>query len=208
MSRSAHSIVIGALSAAGLAFGLAFPEPALRLWAKEGPVEQLSHGILLVAGLCWAYAASRVLERPRVIAGLMAALCALLLCEEIDWGSVYGVTYLSDLFVHRVGFRNFHNSFKGATYLLFVLPLVLFFAAPARYLGAVAPTRDQRIAFGLVGLFFGLSLPFAIERYYQEWLETLLYALLLSAGIRTIIGAARGASLSKEPKAPAEPPNT
>jgi hypothetical protein len=73
---------------------------------------------------------------------------------------------------------------RGSSYLLFSLPLVLHFAAPARMHGESAPLRDERAAFfAIAGLFllFNFS-PW--EREAQEGLETVLYALLLLCGLR------------------------
>lgn len=176
-------LAVLAANAGLVALVLAAPEPARRLLAKEGPVEQVSHGVLLLAALAWAWLAARD-RGVRVRALLLAGFLALVLAEELDWGAVYGVPHVGVRIAAALGHRNMHNALAGASYLLFALPLALHFAAPARLHGRLAPLPDERAAFFVIAaLFIAWNLG-AWERQAQELLEACLYALLLACGLR------------------------
>jgi hypothetical protein len=93
---------------------------------------------------------------------MMAAFLALLLAEELDWGAVLGWPALGLRIEAVLGHRNLHNSLRGASYLLFALPLALHFAAPARVHGPLAPLRDERAGFFAIAGLFGLYQPRAV----------------------------------------------
>lgn len=177
--RWPRALLVVVTGAALLAVCLAAPDAAGRWLAKEGPVEHASHLVLLLAALSWLR-----LGLSRGLALAMAAFLLFVLAEEVDWGAVYGLPALGVRIDAAVGHRNLHNAARGASYLLFAVPLALYFAAPARRLGALAPTRDERAAFAIVAaLFIAFNLgPW--ERQAQELLEAVLYALLLAVGLR------------------------
>jgi len=172
------------LVAALLVLVLAAPTLAQRLLAKEGPVEHLSHVVLLAAVLAWSWLAWRARASARLRALLMAGFLAFVFAEEIDWGGVYGLSAIGLRLDAAVGHRNLHNAARGASYLLFALPLLLHFAAPRRMHGALAPVRDERVAFFAVALSFIAWNLGPWERQAQELLEGVLYALLLAVGLR------------------------
>ncbi len=171
--------------AAGLAtLVLAAPASAQRLLAKEGPVEHASHLVLLAAVAAWLWLARRASAGARLRALIMAGFLALVLAEELDWGGVYGWPAIGVRLDAAIGHRNLHNAARGSSYLLFALPLLLHFAAPARLHAGLAPVRDEQAAFLAVALLFiGWNLG-AWEREAQELLEGMLYALLLAVGLR------------------------
>lgn len=165
---------------------LAAPTLARRLLAKEGPVELVSHVILLAAVLAWLALVRRTRGRDRLRAALMAGFLALVLAEELDWGGVLGLPAIGLRLDAAVGHRNLHNATHGASYLLFALPLLLHFAAPARMHGGLAPVADERAAFFAVALAFIAWNLGPWESHAQELLEGVLYALLLAVGVRLV----------------------
>lgn len=78
----------------------------LRAW-REGPIEQVSHAVLLVALIAWLWAVRRRTGTARWIAVVVSLYTLFLLLEEIDWGLVYGV----DIGFNRlVGLPSLHQS--------------------------------------------------------------------------------------------------
>ncbi|MDC0715565.1 hypothetical protein [Nannocystis bainbridge] len=183
---------ITALTIAAVAVTAALTSPAwtAALLAKEGPAEHASHAVLAAAVVAWALAGRRADRRAVALA--MAGFLALVLVEEVDWGSVYGWTTIGERMAGAFGHRNMHNAARGSSYLLFALPLIGYFAAPRRWLGGLAPSRDERWAFvAIAGLFVAGNMSAAWERAAQELLELLLYALLLAIGLRVGRGSGR-----------------
>lgn len=186
--------VLLACAAAGV-LALLDPAAAAALLAKEGPAEHASHAVLLAAALAWAGAAARARGRARAVAAALAAFLALVLAEELDWGAVYGAPALGLRVAAVFGHRNMHNAARGASYLLFALPLALYYLAPGTgaWRDRLAPTRDERLAFAAIGgLFLAGNQVAAAERAAQELLELLLYALLLASGLRARAAWPRG----------------
>ncbi|PCC67680.1 hypothetical protein SAMN02745121_02316 [Nannocystis exedens] len=184
---------ITALSIAAVAVVAARTSPAItaELLAKEGPAEHASHAVLAAAVVAWALA-GRAVDRPAV-ALAMAGFLALVLVEEVDWGSVYGWSAVGERVAAVFGHRNMHNAARGSSYLLFALPLAGYYLAPGtgRRLGRARPIADERWAFAVIaGLFVAGNMSPAWERAAQELLELLLYALLLATGVR--VGRASG----------------
>lgn len=176
-----------AIAAAAVVLALASPATALEWAAKEGPAEHASHAVLAAAVLAWASAGRRG-ERALTLA--MAGFLALVLAEEVDWGSVYGWPALGQRVAAVFGHRNMHNAAHGSSYQLFALPLVGYYMVlgtgrwSARWRRLTA-TRDERWAFvAVAGLFIAGNMSAAWERAAQEVLELLLYALLLATGLR------------------------
>ena len=184
--RWPRALLVVATAAALLAVLVVAPEPAGRWLAKEGPVEHASHLVLLLAALTWL---GLGLARGRAL--VMSCFLLVVLAEEVDWGAVYGLPALGVRIDAAVGHRNLHNALRGASYLLFALPLALYFGAPARRLGALAPTADERAAFALVAAAFVAFNLGPWERQAQELLEAVLYALLLAVGLRCAAGTRR-----------------
>lgn len=179
------------LAGAGfLAFAGVDPGRERAVFAKEGPAELVSHAVLLLAIAAWLAVAGRSRGGARRGAAAMAGFLAWVLAEELDWGAVHGWLALGERIQAGVGHRNLHNALRGASYFLFALPLLAYFALPARRLGALAPVADERAAFFAVG---GLSVVFGLgpwERDGQELLEGIVYALLLAGALRLLRGAA------------------
>jgi hypothetical protein len=177
------SAVLGVIAGL-LVLVLAAPALARRLLAKEGPVEHVSHVVLLAAVLAWLGLAWRARAWTRLRALGMAGFLALVLAEELDWGGVLGWPAVGLRLDAAVGHRNLHNASHGASYLLFALPLLLHFAAPARWHDGLAPAADERAAFFAVALAFIAWNLGPWESQAQELLEGVLYALLLAVGVR------------------------
>lgn len=185
-----RAVVIGGWLLFAAAASVA-PE-ALRSWCtKEGLVEELSHGLLIVAILLWIAGVIRGPRRGSMAAG--ALFVAVLLGEEVDWGAVWGL---------KGGLRaisgevNLHNAWAGTSYLLFGLPL-LWLYGPALFAGAEGgsastrfggrgPSTDEAQAFVLVALGATLA-PFVGQTWepeLDEFAELLLYVVLLSTAAR------------------------
>ena len=175
--------LVAALAAFGIA-AVAAASPLADLLAKEGPVEHLSHAVLVVAVVAWGRHAARGDDNAaRILRGALALFLLAVLGEELDWGAVYG------LVPGRGG--NVHNAWGGASYLVFALPLGLIVAAPwvaplARALGRAAPGRVD--ALGLLAIpAAALSVALAWPRwepYFDEYSELLLYGALAWLAIR------------------------
>lgn len=189
-----RTVAVAVASAVALGVTAISSATSLALLAKEGPVEHASHVVLASAALSWARAAMRREGGERALAAALSGFAALVLAEEIDWGAVYGWPPLGERLAAVFGVRNMHNAARGGSYLLFALPWCLYFLAPGTALrpGPLAPIRDERCAFALIGaLFFVGNLSAQYERAAQELLELLLYALLLAVAVR-VASAARG----------------
>lgn len=174
---------LASVSAVALACGvaaLASPTWLLRMAAKEGPVEAASHVVLLAAAFGWA----TVRTREGRGAGWIAAACAVVLGEELDWGAQLGVSVFADTF----GVHNLHNSLGGASYVFFALPWVCLFGAAllGRTKPRWIPPRLDAFAFAIVLAVAALSLglPSAWEQALDELSELLLYVLLAVGGMR------------------------
>jgi hypothetical protein len=179
-------LAVLAAGAGMLALVCAAPGPALHLLAKEGPLEQASHLVVLLAVLAWTWLAARCTGGARLRAALLAAFLLLVLAEEIDWGAIYGPGAVGRSFAAVFGHRNMHNALAGSSYLLFALPLALHFAAPARLHGRLAPVVDERLAFVAIAVQFILWNLGPWERQAQELLEACVYALMLAYGVRLL----------------------
>lgn len=163
---------------------------AFRWLAKEGPVEQVSHLVLVVGVGLWLAVYRRARSR-RGFPLVAAAFLALLFLEETDWGAELGFVALSGSIRDLVGASNLHNSWGGHSYVLFALPIFLWFGAtllPERWraptLSRIAPyipSRDARRAFWLVLAFAALTAPW--EEHVQELSELLIYALLATPAL-------------------------
>ncbi len=186
-------VLIGSLAFAILA--IVAPTTAASLAAKEGPLEHLSHAILPLALFAWAVAAARArgpeAKTERFIAIGLCLTCAIILGEELDWGSVYGITLLGDRLAAATGRANLHNAWSGGSYLLFaLLPLTLIGVVGWRRGHTPGRLPGRRDAVGLIALgalSLGASLAWpAGEGLVDEVGETLLYLSLLWIAVRPI----------------------
>lgn len=173
-----------------LTFLLAVAAPASLRWvaAKEGPLELLSHAVLLAGVVVYLVRARRA---PRWIPLLIALWAGVVLGEELDWGAVLGVGPASEG-------ANLHNAWGGASYLLFALPWLLLYSAalappswglPKRWSGQLPP-RDHAGAFVLIAVVAAATVSPGLadwESSLDEVGETLLYALLLASGLSTSV---------------------
>lgn len=187
-----RTITVLTCAAAGVVLASVSPLSARAWLAKEGPVEHASHAVLAAAIIAWIAASRAGGGRAPKLA--MAGFLALVLAEELDWGSVYGWTPVGERVAASFGHRNMHNAVRGMSYQLFALPLMVYFLSPrtARWSGPVAPTTDERAAFvAVAGLFLASNTSAAWEGAAQELLELLLYALLLATGARLARGQGR-----------------
>jgi hypothetical protein len=193
--------VVGLLAFATLA--VLAPELAAALSTKEGPLEHLGHGLLLLAGLGWLRATLRARgddrRSERRLCAALALACVVILGEELDWGGVYGFTTLADVVHGASGRANLHNAWHGASYVVFAaLPLLLVGVvgwrrgdAPGRL-----PGRRDAIALAILGV---ASLAGSLvwptwEPRLDEVVETLLYVGLMWLALRPV--AASGLSTS------------
>ncbi len=175
------------------ALAVAAPELLTELCAKEGPLEQLSHGVLAVAALAWLRRGLRD-RGDRRWSLLVAAWLLLVLGEEIDWGGVYYFNGVADYLRARVGHRNLHNALDGLAYTGFALltaALLLLGVQRARARardgrGARGPTRDDALGLALLALVttvVTLALP-RLEATVEEFAEFLFYAGMLWIALR------------------------
>jgi hypothetical protein len=176
---------------------LAWLEPSMARWlaAKEGPLEQVGHAVLVVAIGGWLVAAWRATgdgrRRERWVCLAFVLMCGLVLAEELDWGGVYGVGPLGAALHAATGHPNLHNAWRGASYVVFaILPLVLVGVEGWRRgdLPGRLPRRPD--ALGLLGLgacsLLGtLGWP-AWEPELDEVVETLLYVGLAWISLRPV----------------------
>jgi hypothetical protein len=184
----AAALVIGVYAAAAVAAVIA-PEHALRVAAKEGLLEALSHAVLLVGIVAWAV---RARIAPRAVPILAAVVLAVVLAEELDWGGLFGVTLVAEV----TGLENFHNSWGGASYLLFAVPFAVFFALPFTRLARHGPDRGHTFAFAVVMIVAAASaLADPVwERALDELNETLAYGLAATSSNATRHRAPRAPS--------------
>lgn len=175
-----------------VAFGVGVtvaPQWTARALAKEGPVEVVSHAVLLVAVLAWLLAAWRRHTRARALAVGVAVFCAVVLGEELSWGAELGVTMLADPLSAATGRADFHNAWGGASYLVFAVPVVALvvigIVASAQTL-PLGIDRDDAVALGLVGLAaIGGTLAWpSLEAQLDELSELALYVALTWIAVR------------------------
>lgn len=165
------------------------PVDMRELAAKEGSLEAAGEALLVAAVLGWLWAAweargdARRFER-RMCTGL-AITCALVLGEELDWfGALKAVT----------GHPNLHNAWKGASYVLFALPVALLVGVVGWRRGVEPgrlPDRRDAVALALLAaasLGGSLAWP-AWERELDEVVELLLYAGLAWISLRPVRSA-------------------
>jgi hypothetical protein len=150
------------------------------VFAKEGPGEHIGH--VLLAAIVALLGIVAVRHRWAL---LIAAFFVIVLGEELDWGGVYAGA--------RHG--NFHNAWGGASYLIFALPVVAYFALAlvprtravlVRMLGPATPAPPEAaaaIAVGAISLGATLGLP-SHEPAMDEASELALYLLVLLIGAR------------------------
>ena len=99
----------------------------------EGPLEHVSHLVLVGSVVLWGMCARAADGRQRAVALGMTAWLLLLWLEEIDWGAVYGLT---DGLRGIVGAPSLHHSSSANTSPFadklkwFAVPIVLWFALP------------------------------------------------------------------------------
>lgn len=180
-----------------LGFGVlaALVPTQMRMWAaKEGTVEAVSHGLLIVTVAAFVFGAIRGPARGR--AGVAAAFAAWLLAEEVDYGAVWGVSVIADRLRPLLGEPNLHNAWSGASYILFGVPLLWLYAGalirprleeppPDPWQGR-GPSLDEARAFVLLAI-IAIAAPLMVESWepeLDEWAEMLLYVVLLGTAAR------------------------
>ena len=181
-SSAALPIWIAVLPLVGLVLGwwLA-PDATARLAAKEGPLEHVSHVVLAVALLGWIVRAAR----HRGVAIAVALWSALVLAEELDWGAVYGVRAMADVWIELVGRPDLHNAWGGGSYVLFGLPIVVLIGLGVRGRGSVSPHDAAGLVVIVVGSVIGTLVSETIEPLLDEVSELSLYGVLAWMGWRT-----------------------
>ncbi|MEZ4222875.1 MAG: hypothetical protein R3B13_18175 [Polyangiaceae bacterium] len=193
MLRRIHPVIVldAVVTLAVLIAAQVAPESFLQLRAqREGPLEHVSHVVLLAALGAWGLAA-RSLRRPsRGIALAIAAYLLLLLLEEIDWGLVYGI----DIgFEHLFGVPSFHQTtwknehvWQDKLYW-FGAPVAAWFSAAwlwegLRRYAPAAPTRADSAAFLSILLTF-----LVVDQLHPHVIgiyQTVMYALFAWIGWR------------------------
>jgi hypothetical protein len=155
--------------------------------AKEGAVEHVGHALLLAAVALFGY-----LARTRRWTLVVACFLALVLGEEIDWGGVYG-PFRGD---------NVHNAWGGHSYVLFGVPVAIYFGAPLiprararfeRRLGtATATPRESACAAAVAAIAVSGSLFLGEhEPAFDEASELALYCVFALAGARAVVERSR-----------------
>ncbi|MCY1007659.1 hypothetical protein OV079_19310 [Nannocystis pusilla] len=134
-----RTFTILTIAAVAVAAGWTSPASTAELLAKEGPAEHASHAVLAAAVVAWLLA-----SRPggRAVPLAMAGFLALVLVEEIDWGSVYGWPAVGERVAAVFGHRNMHNAARGSSYLLFALPLAAYYLARGQVAGSAGRDRS------------------------------------------------------------------
>ena len=203
-ARRTATIVTLLLGVAAVGWALLHPESLRALGRKEGPVEWVSHAVLLGAALLWG---ARARTPPRLLALGLAALCMVTLAEELDWGDRHGFSTVPDLLRGLTGAPNLHNAWGGLSYLLFAVPWLVFFASgvvpPAWFGGRLRwrPARDVSVGallVGMVSLLAGLLGSDVWEPVIDELAELVFYGLVSA----TAWDGLRGVN----PRAPEQPP--
>ena len=138
------AIAIGVYALAAVVAAVA-PASALQIAEKEGLLEHLSHAVLLVGIVAWMI---RARTPPRAVAIAVAVTLTVVLAEELDWGGLFGATAVADV----TGLPNFHNSWGGASYLVFAVPFAAFFALPLTRFADHGPSRGHSLAFAVVAV--------------------------------------------------------
>jgi len=194
---SLYAFAIVAAYAAFVFAAVAWPWVLREVAAKEGPIEHLSHAVLVVAVIGWARAAWRHhARRGAVLSALMAVFCTLVLFEELSWGKEVGVDIVADHVRAIAGRPDFHNAWGGASYMLFAVPLlVLILPALARHTtwlqslrsawGDRLPTRRRLVPLGLIAVFtiLGTVAAPAWENELDELNELMLYLWLTTTAL-------------------------
>ncbi|MCR9160202.1 MAG: hypothetical protein ACE37F_37230 [Nannocystaceae bacterium] len=179
---------VGVVAVASAVAAATVPSWLLGVAEKEGPVEAASAVVLLAAALGWGV----VRTREGRGAAWVAAACAVVLAEELDWGAQLGLPWFAESF----GVHNLHNGLGGASYLLFALPWVALFGAAlwGRARPRWLPPRPDGYAFAAVAAVaaVSLALPTAWEQALDELSELLLYVLLAVGGLRRSRAEASG----------------
>lgn len=181
LSFAALPVWIAVLPLVGLVAGWSMaPDVTARWAAKEGPIEHVSHAVLAVAVLGWGTKA----VRRRGVAIAVAPWCALVLAEELDWGAVYGVDAIADLWIAAVGRPDLHNAWSGASYVLFGIPILGLVALGWRQRCDL--TRRDALAFAVIvgASLVGTLISEAIEPMLDEVSELSLYGVLAVIGSR------------------------
>ncbi len=181
------------LAGAGMAAWL--PGAADELCRKEGPLEHLTHGVLLAALL--AHLARLAIPDHRLRHLLPSLLTLLFLLEEIDYGQVYlgfETPALLRPFTGRSDHLNFHNTTAADVLLpafygcyLIVLPLASHWE---RFRARVVRYRVAPLVPTVAWLFFVAALAsYVLERAGYpgfdptEMLDLTAASLLLAAGL-------------------------
>ena len=175
------------------------PDATGQWTAKEGPVEHVSHGVLLLAVLAWSARTVEVLRKPGggdphaqgtangVWLPLGVALwMAVVLAEELDWGAVYGFNGLAGQLSRVAGRPDLHNAWSGASYLVFCIPVLvlaglgLVGTKQGAQPNGVALDRSDAAALIVVMAvsFVGTLAWSAVEAQLDEVAELVLYGVL------------------------------
>ena len=181
LSSAALPVSIAVLPLVALVVGgWAAPDVTARWAAKEGPVEHVSHAVLAVALIGWGLRS----VRRRGVAIAVALWCAVVLAEELDWGGVYGVHAIADLWIAAVGRPDLHNAWGGASYLLFGVPILGLLALGFWERGGLMRCDALALAVIVGASLVGTVSSEAIEPILDEVSELSLYGVLAVIGWR------------------------
>lgn len=177
------------------------PDTTAQWTAKEGPVEHVSHGVLVLTVLAWA-ARTVAVQRSNASGGWLplgvALWMAVVLAEETEWGAVYGADGLAEQVSRVAGRPDFHNAWSGASYLVFCIPVLVLaglgLSGAKRTAEPRAVALDRSDAAPLIivmvaSLVGTLAWP-AIEAQLDEVAELVLYAVVLWIAVRSRPSAA------------------
>lgn len=151
VKRWVHLVGVVLFGGTALLVALGSWDPAL-VDTDEGWLEHLSHAVLVAAGVMWirvARALRTATDRRRGVSVVAAAYVWLLFMEEIDWGLVYGLPWLSDALVTLLGIPSLHRSTWDNTSPFvdkmnwFAAPVVLWFWLPWAPGGAARRLADR-----------------------------------------------------------------